>query len=489
MLKIFSVVVHLFLMVYMPSSLFAKVPIVVSDKMMDFVTDREELSALLRPVSQKNEESVLRAYEKGEVKLAIVRADMLQKFYKTSRLQKQNAYHVIGRVSGKAVLLFAARPENDFLGIDALKNKTISIGKLGDKANVYLKKILQKEHILYNTHLITQDAYRSIGALKKKQIDAMFLFESQKYLKMFEKYLLPYPKGFKAFLEKEESLSCEERYCYASYYLIASDTIGERVMQNIYKQIVPFLAKNKALSSNIGRYYIDTTLQRKVEEPVRPTIQQPFKGPIVSNPYKVKSPKFHRAPWMDLAIAEAMIGKGSAENVLPMLDLSYKYIRFAKGDSGITTAPNDNKEGSWCAAYICWTLGKSGYKIHPKGRMASQSFRYFNNKLYRKIDKPIFGAITLYTSIKNPGYGHVGYLFGKTKSGRYILLGGNQSNRLKFADYPERFGGYKLRGFYVPIDYEIKGKDKLTSADIYKSAQRLNNKYGISSGGKGKGVR
>jgi uncharacterized protein (TIGR02594 family) len=192
---------------------------------------------------------------------------------------------------------------------------------------------------------------------------------------------------------------------------------------------------------------------------------------------------------MDLAIAEAIQGRGTAENVLPMLDLSYKYIRFAKGNSGITTAPNDNREGSWCAAYICWTLGKSGYKIHKNGRMASQSFRYFSNKLYRKINTPIFGAITVYTNMKNPAHGHVGYLFGKTKSGRYILLGGNQSNRLKFADYASRFGSYALKGFYVPMNYSIKGTDKLTPKDIYPSARYLNKKYGILGGRGTKSVR
>jgi len=486
--KISFILVH-FLLFCISSSLFAKVPIVVSDQMMDFVTHREALSSLLKPIVQKNEENVLVAYEKEEAKLAIVREDMLQKFYQDNRFKKKNAYHVIGKVSGRAVLYFAANPEKSFLDVAALKHKHISIGKLGDKANVYLKKILQKENIVYNTHLISQDAYRSMGALKKKQIDAVFLFAPQKYFNMFEKYLLPYPKGFKAFLNEEESLVCDERYCYTSYYLIASDTIGERVMRNIYKQMLPFLAKKRALSANIGRYYIDTTLKKREEEPVIPAILRPFNSPIVQTNYTTKSPKFHRAPWMDLAIAEAVAGKGSAENVLPMLDLSYKYIRFAKGNSGITTAPNDNKEGSWCAAYICWTLDKSGYKIHSKGRMASQSFRYFNNKLYRKIDKPIFGAITLYTSIKNPSYGHVGYLFGKTKSGRYILLGGNQSNRLKFASYPERFGGYKLNGFYVPINYTIKAKDTLTIKDVYTSAKGLNKKYGITNGGKGKGVR
>ncbi len=190
---------------------------------------------------------------------------------------------------------------------------------------------------------------------------------------------------------------------------------------------------------------------------------------------------------MDIAVSEAIEGKGTAENVFPMLSLSYKYIRFAKGSSGITTAPNDNVEGSWCAAYVCWTLNSSGYTVHKQGRMASQSFRYFGNKLYRKITTPIFGAITVYTNMRNPAHGHVGFLFGRTKSGRYILLGGNQSNRLKFSSYPAQFGSRKLTGFYVPVGYTIRKRDQLTSKDVYPSANYLNAKYGIISSRHGKG--
>jgi uncharacterized protein (TIGR02594 family) len=233
------------------------------------------------------------------------------------------------------------------------------------------------------------------------------------------------------------------------------------------------------LTSNLGSYYINTQ-QKEYPEIIK-------KIPAKKD---VKGPKFGRVPWMDIAIKEAILGKGSSEYVLPMLDLSYKYILFSKGTKGITTAPNDSKFGAWCAAYICWTLDKSGYKVHKKGRMASQSFRYFKNKLYKKIDKPIFGAITLYTSRKNPRHGHVGYLFGRTKQGNNILLGGNQNNRLKFASYPARgFGSYKFNGFYIPIEYKIKKRDYLTSKDNYKSVKSLNKRYGIKKSSQSRGVR
>ena len=462
----------------------AKVPIVLSDTMANFVSEEPTLSKILRVVAQKNEERVIKSFMHKKYKLAVVRSDMLEELYKNG----MRDYHVIGRISGRAVLYFATKDTKDASIEKAFTHRRISVGVLGDRAERYLKEMLKDKSMLYSTNLISLDAYRSLSALRREEIDGFFLFASDTYQKMFSKYLAPYPEGMKELLKTKEGLQCEDTsYCFASYYLIASDSLGKGVMENIYVQIEPFLSKNRELSSKLGKYYIYTGL--KQEQVYATENINIFKDNNTSVGKKKKGVMFHRTPWMDLAIKEAMKGKGSAENVLPMLDLSYKYIRFAKGKGGVTTAPNDSKEGAWCAAYICWTLNKSGYKIHPKGRMASQSFRYFNNKLYRKIKKPIFGAITLYTSMKNPAHGHVGYLFGKTKNGRYILLGGNQSNRLKFADYPAQFGSYKLKGFYVPIEYKIKAVDRLTPKDIYKSVKSLNVKYGITAGKRTNGVR
>jgi uncharacterized protein (TIGR02594 family) len=456
----------------------AKIPMVVSTTMENFVSKYPVFSHTFKVLPQHDELSTYNAFRKKEVKLAILRSDFLADLYKENLHKRMYAYHIIGKLSRRAVLYFAMKEESNSID-EKFEHKRISIGNLGDRANQYFKHFLKNKKVVYSNNYISEDAYRTISELRRDKIDGFFLFATDSYRKFASQYLREYPIGLKKSLKQYDGLYCEDaKYCYATYYLVASDSLNKNIMRNIYKKIVPFLDTNKELSANLGQYYIYTG--HKIQVAKKTTLV--YKEPKQTSKKNKNIVSFHRTPWMDIAIKEAIKGKGSAENVLPMLDLSYKYIRFAKGSRGITTAPNDNKEGSWCAAYICWTLHKSGYKIHSKGRMASQSFRYFNHKLYRKIDKPIFGAITLYTSMKNPAHGHVGYLFGRTKNGRYILLGGNQSNRLKFADYPSRFGSYKLRGFYVPIGYKVKEADKLTVKDIYDSANRLNKKYGIMSG-------
>ena len=438
----------------------------------------------VNPLPCMTEEAVRIAYKKGQTPLAILRADMLIKLAKASREKQMPAYHILGKLSAKSILYFATSPKHIVSRSEDFEDINVSIGLLGDHANTYFKNLFPEHHVPYSTHLYALDSYHSLGYLKKGKIQVMLLFVSEKYFEKYQKRMQPYPLALSKVLAADSNLKCTEDYCSAAYYLIAKDKIGPKVMHNIYLNAETIFDKNKiSLDQDLGAYYIDTHLTKPQAITVHKQVI------IDEDPKPNYTKRFGRAPWMDLAISEAIEGKGSSEYVVPMLALSYKYIRFAKGKGGITTAPNDSVEGSWCAAYICWTLDKSGYTIHQKGRMASQSFRYFNNKLYRKIKQPIFGAITLFTKVRNPAHGHVGYLFGKTASGKYIVLGGNQSNKLKFSAYPRYFAGNKLKGFYVPIDYKIEEKDTLTSKDIYSSAEVLNLKYGIKGGGKGYGTR
>lgn len=467
---------------YTSPLLLATIPMALSDNVRDIMQKNPSLFTLTNAKVFKDEKHVLNAYLSGKVKLSIIRADMLIELSQHPLTKGIRSYHILAKLSSKSILYFGTNGKHSLTKREDFKEKTVSIGLLGDDANQYFKKMLTEGQLAYDTHFISLGAYRSLSLLKKDKIQAMVSFVSERYLHDYKQYFRPYPERLKEILEQEESLTCEQEYCYASYYLIASDTLGSKVMQNLYAKMDTILDSNKVLNPKFGKYYINTQLKN-------PETKIEYRRVVVNKEAQKIAAYFHRAPWMDLAIDEAIKGKGSAENVLPMLDLSYKYIRFSKGKSGITTAPNDSVEGSWCAAYICWTLDKSGYTIHPKGRMASQSFRYFNNQLYKKISTPIFGAITLYTNVKNPGHGHVGYLFGTTPSGKYILLGGNQSNRLKFTAYPRYFGGNKIKGFYVPISYKISQRDWLTKKDVYRSANILNRRYGIVISGQDYGVR
>lgn len=458
-----------FLSIFLPSCATAKVKLLLTPPTEELINEHRTLLNLFQPLVQNNESEVLEKFIKKEANVAIVRGDILYHFFSNKKIL-YNTYSIIGKLSEKSVIYFLTKPNARIKTIKNMNGKVFSIGMLGDLTNQYLKNILNKENISYSINTKSEDFRLSLQYLKNNKIDGMFIFGRKKYNQSYVEYMQKYPENFILSLKEEKGLVCEKNSCSTEYYLIVSNNVGKQVMHNIYNRVSPILSKNKKLTVNLGQYYIDIKKNKSSSIDI--------------------SPRFGRTPWMDIAIKEAIVGKGRAENILPMLDLAYKYIRFSKGTQGITTAPNDSKVGSWCAAYVCWTLSKSGFKVHKKGRMASQSFRYFKDKLYKKIDKPIFGAIALYTSKENPLYGHVGYLFGHTKYGNNILLGGNQNNRLKFASYPPQgFGNYRFNGFYIPKDYIIQKKDQLTKKDIYKSVKLLNQRYGIQKSAQSKNVK
>jgi len=471
------------LFIFFQSLVFAKLPIALSDILASSASQDKAFYETFSFHQKKSEQVVLESFLKGENKVALIRADMLRKLHKKVSHGHSQAYKIIGKTTKRSILYFAGRFHTKPKSISVLKQHVFSIGELGDHASTYLKGLLNQTNLKYTLNTVSIGAFRSISKIDRQEIDAIFLFASKSYKNIIQKYLHPYPSNMKKFLQNQRDFVCTDTECYLPYYLIVSKNLGKHVMQNIYDKTKTILDIDSPLVANLGNYFMYTT-NVKV-----PTPKQKIEEKSLYNISTDRNPILHRAPWMDLALGEAVRGKGSTEYQFPMLEQSYKYIRFSKGDKGITTAPNDSKFGSWCAAYICWTLGNSGFQIHKDGRMASQSFRYNKKVLYRKIPKPTFGAIVLYTKITNPMHGHIGYLFGLTSAGKYILLGGNQNNRLKFAAYPKRFGSYKLNGFYVPIDYKITAKDKLRKKDIYPSAKILNKRYGISNKSNSQKVR
>ncbi|QII71815.1 PAAR-like protein [Apibacter sp. B2966] len=190
-----------------------------------------------------------------------------------------------------------------------------------------------------------------------------------------------------------------------------------------------------------------------------------------------------RAPWMELAESIAKEMKGCKEGKEPMYSNAKKYLQYC----GLETKPTDGENGPWCAAFMNWVIGQT---INPKTNMpynhaksaaslAPTKDATKNN--YKQISEPIYGCLVVYKH-SNGSNGHTGFLMGKTKDGRYILLGGNQDDTIRFDAYGEYTSKSKIKklyGFYVPKDYEIKDQDKLTDNDIYESADALNIKFGI----------
>lgn len=89
-------------------------------------------------------------------------------------------------------------------------------------------------------------------------------------------------------------------------------------------------------------------------------------------------------------------------------------------------------ETAWCAAAVCCWLEESGYDS-PKSARAKDFLLWG-----KEVLKPELGCVMVFKRIVSPGVeaGHVGLYMGETYD-QYWLLGGNQSNQVKYQLYPK----------------------------------------------------
>ncbi|WP_025142908.1 PAAR-like protein [Pedobacter jeongneungensis] len=190
----------------------------------------------------------------------------------------------------------------------------------------------------------------------------------------------------------------------------------------------------------------------------------------------------NRAPWMEIALSEAKAMKGNLESEEPMYSRAKSYLEYCNNNS----KPTNGEYGAWCAAFMNWCIHKTN---NPKTK---KPYNHFNsassleptyNEKYKQIPNAIYGCLVVYKSTDGSGKGHTGFLYGKTKDNRFILLGGNQGNSIRFSSYGESFTykkiTKKLVGFYIPSDYEVKEVDKLKKIDTYISSEEINKKFAI----------
>lgn len=168
------------------------------------------------------------------------------------------------------------------------------------------------------------------------------------------------------------------------------------------------------------------------------------------------------APWMPVAIAEAKKWAGKHESIITKTGNFHKRIGLG---GNMNTTP-------WCASFANYCLMTAGA---PYEKSASSQFPTWSKK-FKKIDKPVFGALMVMRNYaedtgKPDGTGHVTFVYGKTADGDIAGLGGNQSDLLKLSPYKlagvsARFKMHgkwflqKFHGFYIPVTYEEYAKSQ-----------------------------
>ena len=237
-------------------------------------------------------------------------------------------------------------------------------------------------------------------------------------------------------------------------------------------------------------------------------------GTALAMPCDAGEPVPERAPWISFAEAKAREFKGAKEAEIQ------KTLNFHKEvHTGQTSMVGSAH--AWCAAFVNWCLMQAGYEVdnktfadhvYDKGRAhgffevtqarlkkGERSVPKVRNPLFVRLDKPVYGAVAMVTGPAGHGH-HVGFVYAKSGPNELVLLGGNQSDTIKFSPFniePVAAQTLKVSGktvtiaarkgrliFLVPADYAAFAQTD-TQALPSQTAEELNVAFGITAANPG----
>lgn len=172
---------------------------------------------------------------------------------------------------------------------------------------------------------------------------------------------------------------------------------------------------------------------------------------------------FEAFPWMRFANAEyhqtEVAGVTDNERILQYL--------------GTVGLGDHHDETPWCAAFVNWCLLQAG--LRGSGRANARSF--LDSWDAMSLAQPSYGCVVVLSRPPNPRHGHVAFYTGRI-GGEVLLLGGNQSNRVKISEYADG----RVLAYALP-----RGMHQSTSCDIgstgpeYRSAHRYSRRDRLGS--------
>ena len=161
------------------------------------------------------------------------------------------------------------------------------------------------------------------------------------------------------------------------------------------------------------------------------------------------------APWYDEArkMLGVREGPGKSNNAAVIKLYAESGHAWVKEDSV-----------AWCAAYVGAMLRRAMLK--SSGSLAARSYLKWGERL----DKPKLGCVVVFSRGNHAWQGHVGFYAGETRT-HVKVLGGNQSNMVKIANYPKS----RLLGYRWPSDAITSGaKDPEIPEPSGKTTANLN---------------
>lgn len=123
--------------------------------------------------------------------------------------------------------------------------------------------------------------------------------------------------------------------------------------------------------------------------------------------------------WME--IAEGYLGVKE----IPGIKSNPKIDHFAS----FTTLKATSDEIAWCSSFVNCCMAEAGEKYTKSA--AARSWLDYGTVL----DEPKFGCIVILKRGDNPQSGHVGFFVSALADGWIKVLGGNQSDQVKYSNF------------------------------------------------------
>ena len=112
-----------------------------------------------------------------------------------------------------------------------------------------------------------------------------------------------------------------------------------------------------------------------------------------------------------------------------------------------TTGAAKSDETAWCASFVNWVIKQAGFQGADSAW--SHSWKTWGDGL----NKPAVGSVAFIdwgkVDASKKGKGHVGFVVGKTAKGLIVLLGGNQSDQVRYTGFKESL----IETYRVPKGY------------------------------------
>jgi len=194
-----------------------------------------KLRIKIREVSDNKK--ALTSLKNKEAKFAIVRRDVLWQMQKGIDDVK-DSYIVIAEMPFSDMLYLVQNVDSFDIDLESLREKRVSIGELGEFANLYLKTLMTKFKMKNNVFYKSIDYKKSIKQIREGTLDAYFGFILPSKESVDLHFQTLFSEKTVAYFRENNIFNVDYNGIASPYILVASGTADDEEIENIIYRLM-----------------------------------------------------------------------------------------------------------------------------------------------------------------------------------------------------------------------------------------------------------